>query len=236
MKLKQFINEASDNIADINLIKKYFEVTGEITPTDQGLTVDGSLHIKERVYLDEVPVKIYSVTQNFDVAASNLKSLKNFPSTVFTINISGNPEITSLVTDEPITCQVFNASETGITTLDNVKINVQTLFLRECEHLQKILGSSGQIKKIDVSGCPQLQEDPAAIPGIQVIRINPYIAKNVPLVRMILSDAISVKVEENLVDKNLEKIINEYRSKGPGEILNLIRALRDAGYKGNARL
>lgn len=236
MKLKQFIKEASDNIADVNLIKKYFDIEGTITPSDRGLVIEGSMDIKDRVYLDELPVKIHSVSGNFNIAACKLKSLKNFPATANKIDVSGNAELTSLTTDEPITCQTFSANEVGITSLDNVKINARTMFLRECENLQSVLGNSGQIKRIDISGCPQLQQDPTLIPGIELVRINPYTAKNVPLVRIILDTSVDVKFEEDTVDKNLEKIITKYRHQGPSKVLDLIRELRDAGYKGNARV
>ena len=239
MKLNQFIREATDNIADINLLKKYFDIGGNITSGSNGLEIDGDIDVKDRIKLEELPVKIHQVTGDIRLQVCGLISLKNFPSSANKVDVSGNSELLSLETDQPIICRSFDATGTGITSLDNVKITANTLHLRDCNALQKVLGSSVQIKNIDVSECINLKDDPSAIPGIEVVRINPYVAKDVPLVSMILLDRVKIIFEADEftpASKELEKIIKDYRNKGPKEVLNLIRALRDAGYKGNAKL
>ena len=68
--------------------------------------------------------------------------------------------------------------------------------------------------------------------------------KKVPLIKSILftpmNDNVNARIRFALIgttngDK-LEKIVNKYHMKGPSQIVNLMRELRDAGFEDHAKI
>jgi hypothetical protein len=234
MKLSQIVKESADIIDEF---KQLFEVQGDVSHDNHGIVVRGNAIIREQKQISVLPFKISKVTKFFGMRNCGLTSLKNFPSEAFKIDITGNTNLKSLVSDGPIRCNVFHASNTSVTDLDNCQLIIEDfLSLDSCGQLRSVLGnnSHGVVgERISMYKCPEVQDDPVKI-NAKFNEVCIQYGKNLPMLRYILYPNTSIKMYEKPFF--LKKIEETYRGKGPAAMLDLMMAMRNAGFKDNARL
>jgi hypothetical protein len=234
MKLKQIIKENEDT----SLIKKYFDESGfsKIEVTPDGVNVEGDLIFRsETLQVEELPVKLNIVTGNVDLMGSGIKTLKNIPNSCNSLNVSYNG-LTSLATDTPLVVNSLAADGTNITDLSGIKLNgLQYLTLEYCEQLRTLKGLEGvAVKELTLKGCPLFEDDLSRY-NIDIVDIELADCKNMPLVFLVAFGKPHIK-EVGRDTSPLIKIAKKYLDKGPSVVLDLVRELRDQGFKNSAKV
>lgn len=239
MKLKQIIVENTD---PISILKQNFNIVGSARVGPQGVDIDGDLESKEGKRISEIPVPLGNITGTLDLSFCGLTSLKNFPNRVGRIHLDGNKAIKSAATDHPVECSHLSFKNTGISDLSGYQFsNVKALILTQCDNLVSLDGTTEKIGDVTISDCPKFSANVTKYTNINTIKLTVDNNTKVPLVMPILriSDHSS-KPYVTLLKKDgaeeIWKIISNYRLTGPEQILNLIRALRDKGFKEAARI
>jgi hypothetical protein len=235
MKLTQIVTESADVIDEFY---RFFEVNGDVSHDNHGIVVNGDAIIREKKQISALPFKISKVTGTFDMMNSGLTSLKNFPNEALKINVSSNIKLKSLVSDGPIRCNVFNANDTSVIDLDNCQLIIKDfLDLQECNQLRSVLGNNSHgvvCERINIIDCPEFQDDPVKINAkFNAVKIT--YEKKLPLLRFTLYPSTTIMLDTG-VPRNLRQILLDYRWKGPAAMLDLMMAMRNAGFKDNARL
>jgi hypothetical protein len=237
MKVTQLITENTD---PISVLKQYFDVNGKITETSNGISVNGDVDLKDGKRLQEIPLAFDTITGRFDLSAAGLKNLNNFPRKVGRVYLDDNDDLISLATPYPVRCDgVFSAKSIGIRDLKGFQVtDINELNLSGCNDLESLDGTSVNINYVDVSKCKSLIADLTKYKNIQEIQIDVVPGTTIPLTKILAfgSSTPEIKLQRtNNVDATLWKIIQKYQGKGPENILDIMRDLRDAGYERNAR-
>lgn len=237
-------------------IREYFKIDGEIKITPDGINVSGDVRswtykdkdeFKPPAYvyrIEKIPFKFNIVAGNFDVQEfSNLKTLENFPRKCVSIDISNNQVITELIGGDEIECQRFSADYLNLTSLQGAPVARYYSFI-DNEKLKSTDGlPMSKIESINLKGCTNLKDIKELSQPISLVPSVkskvPYI-ENIPLVGIILGlnsniRLLDIDVIGKMPDK-LEGIIREYKGRGMGAAIELIRALRDKGFTGHARI
>ena len=232
MKLRQIINENSK-------ISTYFDCSGIVEKREGGIVCLGNMIVNTPgKQITELPWKIDSC-RDFIMKFSRLRNLKNFPRKAFMIDVAVNDALKSLASEDPITVKtIFDGSSLKIENLDGVKISADILNLRNCRSLKHATGYEGAgINNLYLTYCENFEQDPKSITWAKKIFIYPTKCKKMPLIKSILfADSNLPKIEFEGSSNDMIDIIQTYKNKGLREIVNLMRELRDAGYKGNARI
>lgn len=232
MKLRQIITE--DQI--LNSLKQYFDNVNISDRSSEGISIDGDLTIKEGVKLKELPIKLNVVTGTLDLMNCGLTSLKNFPNKSNILNIGMNKDLKSLSTETPMDVNFIFADEIGVTDLSGVKLSrCQGISLEKCANLKSLNGlGNTHLSELNVAKCAAFEDDLTKY-NIDVADVSLSISKNMPMVFLI---ALGKPQIRNLGSDNdpLIKIAKKYHNKGPDVVIDLIRELRDAGFKSAARI
>lgn len=236
MKLKQIIKE-SNELAQLN---KLFD--GDIREGSTGIDVNGDLYAKDGKDIKSLPVQLNSISGELVLTGVKLTDLKNFPRKVKTAYLDNNPNLTSLATDYPVdmTGGTVDAKNTGVTDLTGFQITgLSTLKLSNCKSLTSLDGTTERIQLVDVKGCPNLNADLTKYKNIDKIVTD--VNSNLPIVKLLISGLAGTTpliqlAKSPSTSPALWKIIQKYQGKGPENILNIMRELRDAGFAENARI
>lgn len=236
MRLRQLIRES--NAASI--LSTYFQKDKyeSIEETPDGVNVDGNLIVKEDIKnLKHVPIKLNHVTGLFDVMNCGLTSLKNAPNSCASLSIGENPTLTSLATDTPIDISgELYADDLGITDLSGLNLkNCKSISLNRCKNLKSLAGLGNfNLKELNIKDCGSFEDDLTQY-NIEKVNVTLDKSPNMPMVFLITSG--TPKIISLGSDSNpLIKIAKKYIDKGPTSVLDLIRELRDQGFKNAARV
>ena len=247
-KKMKSVNESADPTVDD--IKKFFDINGDISITPEGIDVDGDVYSLEKKKLPNgvVPFKFNVVRGTFDMQDYyDLKSLENFPNKARTINISFNKGLADLTGGENITCEKFEAESAALQSLQGCPTAVHYDFTG-CEKLTSSDGiPTTAIQSIQLKDCPNvtsvgnlIDSMPRDFTDKSLLSWNP----NLPLVGIVLYMGAPNRLKFSLGLNGggsrqqmaaLEKVLTEYRGRGLSVAMELIRALRDAGFSGNAK-
>ena len=230
---------------------RYFLLDAKVTKSSKGYNILGDATLKPefKMKLKELPFKINEISGVLDLSSSFLTSLKNFPNKAGTINLSHCPRIHSLASPEPIeVSNSFKFEGSSIVNASGAQISAYSLEFDDCVFLKSLRGLSGNINFIYLFGCSNFEQDPyellESIKGLEKVSFNLKSLKKVPLIKSILftpmNDNVNARIRFALIgttngDK-LEKIVNKYHMKGPSQIVNLMRELRDAGFEDHAKI
>jgi hypothetical protein len=242
MKLKKVIKENADLKSKL---KEYFDIDGNVSETANGISVDGDVHLKDKLQIkpDELPFAFDKISGTLDLSNGNLTNLNNFPREVGDVFLDSNPKLTSLATQYPITSLTgeFYAKKTGITDLAGFRVNnIRKLDLSTNEKLKSLDGTSVNIGIVILKKCNAfLQTDLTKYTNIKQIQIEVGSGTTFPLTRILAFGSVKpiiTLLHTSGTELGLWKIIEKYKGKGPENILDIMRDLRDAGYESNARL
>jgi hypothetical protein len=239
MKLKQIIKENSDLKSKL---QQYFKVDGDVSETANGISVDGNVDFEEGVNLTELPFAFDKISGTLDLSAGKLRNLNNFPREVGDVFLDSNPDLTSLATQYPVVSLTgnFSAKNTGITDLAGFQVNnIRKFNLSINKQLKSLDGTSVNIGTVLLTKCNALQADLTKYTNIKEIQADIVSGTTFPLTRILAFGSIapSIKLQKgDTADPGLWKIIQKYQGKGPENVLDIMRDLRDAGYKNNARI
>lgn len=242
MRLLQ-LNEAI-NATEADL-KKIFDIDGPIEITSDAVNVDGNVYSKEGVRLTNIPVKFGRVTGNFDMAGyQSLVSLENFPDTANKIRISRNTVMKTLEGGENIVCNTFDAKGSSLENLNGCP-TAEIYNFAQCKNLESTDGiPTSKLSAVSLEGCLNVrsiknlmaQIPTASTSTKSIIEWNPHL----PLVWLVLNNGkpgyLNFDVRAPKTNRELSKIIEDFRGKGLGVAMEFIRALRDQGLKGNTTL
>ena len=244
MKLRQIIYENQV----IQEIERYFTSDGKKAPLRSiiinsygEIDIDGNACLREGKQLKRLPWKINRVEGTFDMQESDLESLENFPSKTHNIQIDGCEHLYSLASDHDINSKSVFANQIPIKNLKGARLQVENfLYVRGCKNLESLEGNQGYIKDVDITHCPNFIQDPMTL-GCSVVMADDSCTK-LPLIRgLLLSQNFGTPQNPKLIfhcinSPQLKRICDKYYMKGPSQIVNLMRELRDAGFKDHARL
>lgn len=256
MKITQVLHEAkirakkqSKKIIKENVnpseadVKKYFIIDGSIEFTQDGINVEGDAISKPGSKIDKIPFKFNTVTGSFDVQDFNkLKTLENFPRQCNLIDISGNSGMTEFIDGADIECDKLLADWSGLVTLRGAPV-ARIYSFDGSKNLESTEGlPMSKIEAINLKDCSKLKNirelsEPISSTPTEKSWV-PY-NENLPMVGLILSSKNNNKLNLQLSNdppKNLKQIIQDFSGRGLGAAMELIRALRDKGFNGNARL
>ena len=225
-------------------IKAVFTVAGDIEEGPDGLIVYGDLENKVGKKYPKLPFKVASVSGVFDFETCGLTSFENFPSKADTINVQENP-IVSLRGAEDIQCRAFMADRTDLVTLAHAP-TARIYKFRDCKELVSTVGlPTAEIQEIDLSKCGKLTNISNLTEFLGAdrefrLKSKIYYNPELPLLKIILLNGkpgyIPFDIDQSSIPAGIRSIIQEYTGKGWGNALNLIRALSDKGFRGNAKL
>ena len=247
-KKMKSVNESADPTVDD--IKKLFDINGDISITPEGINVDGDVvaYPKKKLPNGVVPFKFNVVRGTFDVSDyATLKSLENFPNKAKKILLTYVDGLVDLTGGENVTCEEFQVEGPGLQSLQGCPTAVHYEF-RECKNLTSLDGiPTTAIQSINVIGCPNvtsvgnlIDSMPRDFSKKSLFSWSP----NLPLVGIVLYMDAPNRLKFSLGLNGggsrqqmaaLEKILIEYRGRGLSVAMELIRALRDAGFSGNAK-
>lgn len=240
---KRIIKEnANPSEADV---KKYFNIDGSIEFTQDGINVEGDVVSKQSgsSKIDKIPFKFNTVSGTFDVQDFNkLKTLENFPRQCTVIDISGNSAMTEFIDGADIVCDKLLADWSGLVTLRGAPV-ARIYSFDGSRNLESTEGlPMSKIEAINLKDCNKLKyirelSEPISSTPTEKSWV-PY-NENMPMVGLILSSKNNNKLNLQLSNeppKNLKQIIQDFSGRGLGAAMELIRALRDKGFNGNARL
>lgn len=242
MKSKQVIKENADLKSKL---EEYFDIDGTVSETANGISVDGDVFLKDKlkVKFNELPFAFDKISGTLDLSNGNLTNLNNFPREVGDVFLDENPKLTSLATQYPVTSLngEFYAKNTGITDLNGFQVNnIRKLDLSTSKQLKSLDGTSVNIGMVILKKCESfLQTDLTKYTNIKQIQIDVTPGASFPLTRILAFGSVKPVItllQTSGTDRGLWKIIEKYKGKGPENILDIMRDLRDAGFERNARL
>ena len=238
MKQKRIIKESTE----LSLLKQYFEISGTVTETANGISVDGDVEFKESKRVKEIPVAFDKISGTFDMTNAGLENLNNFPNVINgDVFLSNNDLLMSLATAHPVDCRgTIDAKATGITDLTGFQVsNIKNLLLTSCLKLQSLDGALVNIASIVIKKCPAFRADASKYKNVGSITLELDNQTGVPITRILAfgSTRPVIKLTEiKSTPPELWKIISKYQGKGPENILDIMRDLRDAGFDEMAKI
>lgn len=236
--MKRIIKESTN----LSVLKQYFDTTGTVTETANGISVDGDVEFKEGKRVKEIPIAFDKISGVFDMTNAGLENLNNFPHEVTgDIFLDNNKSLTSLATSHPVNCYgVVFSKVTGITDLTGFQIsNIKSLMLTGSTDLQSLDGSAVGISRVVITRCPSFTADLSQYKNIGTIVFTPAIMSGIPLARILAFGSVRPVIhilKDSSTPSALWKIVDKYQGKGPENILHIMRDLRDAGFDSSARI
>lgn len=236
MKQKRIISEAVSE----NEVKALFVIDGRMSVSTTGVVIDGDIATKPHKKIPRLPFKISRVSQDCYIEDCGLESLENFPEEASAIYINGNP-IRTLAGGENIVCHSFIASNTELENLEGGPSAVNYSF-RNCKEIVSTRGlPTDRIELINLDGCLNLKD----ISNLTADLGRPFekaskieYTPHLPLLKIILMNGKRGYMPFEILNlpAKLKTIEREYKGKGWGNAIELIRALTDQGFKGNSVL
>lgn len=236
--MKRIIKESTE----LSLLKQYFDTSGTVTETVDGISVDGDVEFKEGKRIKEIPVAFDKISGTFDMTNAGLENLNNFPNVINgDVFLDNNKSLMSLATAYPVDCRgTFYAKATGITDLTGFQVsNIRNLLLTSCLNLQSLDGALVNIASIVINKCPAFRADVSKYKNVGSIALELDNQIGVPITRLLAfgSTRPVIKLTKHVsTPPELWKIVSKYQGKGPENILYIMRDLRDAGFDQLAKI
>lgn len=238
---KKIIKEnANPSEADV---KKYFIIDGSMEFDQDGINVKGDVISKPGSgKFDKIPFKFNTVTGSFDVQDfGKLKTLENFPKRCGIIDISNNSGMTEIIDGADIICDKFIADWSGLMALRGVP-TARIYSFTDCRKLESTEGlPMTKIEAINLSDCDNLKNTKGLTDEIggrpTEKSFVPY-NENLPLVGIVLNSGRPnrLNIELSFKGNKLGQILQDFKGRGLGSAMEMIRALRDQGFNSNAKL
>lgn len=238
MKLRQIINEDKEEKFWDDKFEPYAGKTRiTMTKTSDGWNFEPQLVAKENKTFPELPYKINKVLGKCDLDGVHLENLNNTPNECNRLSLAFN-KISSVATSHLIKTTSLNLTGNPIVNLQGLQVSdLSQLSLSECEFLETLDGLQNiKVKNLILEDCPNFKDDLYKYKdNIESVDIDPSNTPNMPLVLMIIHGKPRIDPKE-MKNSELQTIIQKYWEKGPREIFDLIRDLRDKGFNKAAQI
>jgi hypothetical protein len=232
MKLRQIIYEDKEE----SFWKANFKNFKTMTKTPDGWNFEPDISSQEDKNITELPYKINKVENECDLMGIQLENFNNMPNECHSLLLNYN-NISSVATSHLIKTDILSLVDNPLVNLQGLQTtDLFELSLKECSKLQTLDGLQNiKVKNLILTDCPSFEDDLFKYKdNIETVEIDPTDSPNMPLVFMILYGKPQINV--NIIKSTaLKKIIQKYYEKGPTEAFDLIRELRDNGFKKAAR-
>ena len=237
MKLRQLIKENDRDTTQ--MVEQYFHGDFYAVQKFEGLEINGNIKANDYgLQLTKLPWKIHNV-HHMIINSGNIQTLKNFPNFATSIDVS-DTKLKTFKSDGPIiSSELFQANALPIETIDESNIETQLMNLNSCHFLKSFTNNKGHIKILSIKNCKSFIQDPKTIENVDEIYINLLNNHKMPIINSILfAEATSPLITFSRMspDQTLYDICIKYRNAGMRQLVNLMRELRDAGYKNQARI
>jgi hypothetical protein len=167
-----------------------------------------------------------------------LENLNNMPNECKKLLLSYN-NISSVATNHQIKTNILSLKGNDpLVNLQGLQVtNLFQLSLEECKNLKTLDGLQNiKVANLILTDCPNFEDDLFKYKdNIENVEIDPTDSPNMPLVFMIVYGKPQINTDI-IKNAELKKIIKKYYEKGPTEAFDLIRELRDKGFKKAAQI
>ena len=226
-KKKDFIhkNFVKDLVEDIQI-----DIEGNVH-------IRGSLRSVHGIKIEKLPFKISTVSNKLELVNCGLTSLENFPNFARLVNVNENATLTTLRMNGPLECNIFLAENTGIKDFEgNQFTQAKSMYLTNCKNLVSLNGLNQHIyvRLISLQGCQNFNHRDPDLYTYNIRDISVDTDANLsPFLMSFLKGYPKMLFHNDNFEKTkqLNDTIKPFTGTGPKNMINLIRALKDAGYK-----
>jgi len=180
------------------LFNKHFNKEGKITIDSNGLvSCDGSVELKDNMMVNKLPVKFLHVDGTFQCSNHNLTSLEGCPQTVGGSFYCSRNQLTSLNGCAQIIGKSFSCTNNNLTSLEGGPKSV------------------GEIYNCFMNPLATLKGLPDQISGMLSLTYTPQL----PLMRTLVAKEIEFYMNDDLVAREIVKILNKYAGQGKSAMM-----------------
>lgn len=232
----EFIKEDAPSSEELYAkLRPFFKVNmiHHVGSTADSMIISGSLVVRDNVMLSELPYRFNRVDRDVVLQSCDLRNLKNFPQEVHgRITISNNPNLHSLITEHPVTCENFDANTTGIESLDNCDITCYNyLYLGFCRSLKSVSGFRGKVGTLMLESNFELSDMNLLKFPCDVIVLGDLKFPKLKLCQLTVLD-VNKKIDFafSSVSPKLVTVLQKYQGTGAKAYVSLLNELKDSGF------